>query len=49
MKDGDKIVEQFRELVRQRDLAWGLVRALACGEYLPGWVYWLDWLRSVKN
>jgi len=49
MKDGDKIVEQFRKLVERRNRLYNWFKAVYSQEYTGDWLYWLEFAKANQN
>jgi len=49
VKDGDKIVEQFRKLVERRNRLYNWYRAINSRELTGDWLYWLEYGKSNQN
>jgi hypothetical protein len=49
MKDGDRIVEQFRKLAERRNRLFNWFLATYSQPYIPDWLYWLEFTKSNNN
>jgi len=49
VKDGDKIVEQYRKLVERRDRFHNWFKAVYSLEYTGDWLYWEEFIKANRN